>query len=184
MTTKDSQTIEGGPLKRVRPAPAEPRPIDAEPDGWPGLPSQPPVRRACAMTQATGRPCRARPLHGRLYCLLHDPKEAEKVAEARRLGGIRRRHESTLGLTYDVGDLDTGADIRRLLQIVVVDALSLEPGVGRLRILLAAADAASKLLETSELIAHVAVLETVARREKATPPAGRIDGSLLDELDR
>jgi hypothetical protein len=115
---------------------------------------------------------------------LHDPEEAEKVAEARRLGGIRRRHEGTLGLTYDVGGLDTVEDIRRLLQIVVVDALSLEIGVGRLRILLAVADAASKLVERSELIARVEAIEAGVQREKATPPPRRNDGSLLDELDQ
>jgi hypothetical protein len=120
-------------------------------------------RRYCAATKADGQPCRAAPLRDAAYCFLHDPDRAEDAAKARQAGGIRRRREGTLGVAYDLQGLDNVAGIRRLLEIVVADALGLDAGVGRSRILIAAATAATKLLDTGEHEARLEALEGAIR---------------------
>jgi hypothetical protein len=54
------------------------------------------IRRACAYAKADGQPCRMAPLHERPYCFAHDPERAEEAAEARRLGGLRRKGNQQL----------------------------------------------------------------------------------------
>jgi hypothetical protein len=106
-----------------------------------------------------GQACRAGPQRDRAYCFSHDPERADDAAEARRLGGLRRRKEGTIAVAYDLPGLDSVAGIRRLLDIVVTDGLGLENGIARLRILIATATAAAKLLETGELEDRIAALE-------------------------
>jgi len=120
-------------------------------------------RRFCAATKANGQPCRAAPLRDAAYCFLHDPDRAEDAAKARQAGGIRRRREGTLGVVYDLQGLETVAGIRRVLEIVLDDALGLDPGVGRSRILIAVVNAATKLLDTGEHDARLEALEGVMR---------------------
>jgi len=99
------------------------------------------------------------PLHDRPYCFSHDPERAADAAEARRIGGLRRKKEGTIAVAYDLPGLDSVAGIRRLLDIVVTDGISLENGVARLRVLISTAVAAAKLLETGELETRIATLE-------------------------
>jgi hypothetical protein len=99
------------------------------------------------------------PLHDRPYCFSHDPDRAAEAAEARRLGGLRRRKEGTIAVAYDLPGLDSVAGIRRLLEIVVTDGVGLENGVARLRVLIATAGAATNLLKVGELEDRVAHLE-------------------------
>jgi len=99
------------------------------------------------------------PLHDRPYCFSHDPERAEEAAEARRIGGLRRKKERTIAVAYDLPGLDTVVGIRRLLEIVVTDGIGLENGVARLRVLISTAVAAAKLLETGELEDRIATLE-------------------------
>ena len=136
-------------------------------------------RRYCAATKADGQPCRAAPLRDAAYCFLHDPDRAEDAAKARQAGGIRRRREGTLGVAYDLGGLDNVAGIRRLLEIVVADALGHDAGVGRSRILIAAATAATKLLDTGEHDARLEALEGAIRLlQRQGLPKGLDDGLL------
>ncbi len=114
--------------------------------------------------KADGEPCRMPPLVDRPYCYSHDPDRAEDAAEARRLGGLRRRKEGTISVAYDLPGLDSVAGIRRLLDIVVTDGVGMENGIARLRVLISAATAATKLLETGELEERIAALEAAARR--------------------
>jgi len=81
------------------------------------------ARRHCAFVMPDGRSCRAGPQRERPYCFAHDPERAEGAAEARRLGGLRRRKEGTLAIAYDLPGLDSVEGIRRLLEIVVTDGL-------------------------------------------------------------
>lgn len=113
----------------------------------------------CSFVMADGRTCRAGPQRERPYCFLHDPERAEDAAEARRLGGLRRRKEGTIAVAYGLDGLDTVGGIRRVLDIAVADALGLENGIARLRVLIAAAGAATRLLETADLEARLAALE-------------------------
>jgi hypothetical protein len=89
-----------------------------------------------------------------------------------------------LELAFDLGDLGTFEGLRRLLEIAVADGLALEPGVGRLRVILAATEQARRLLETADLAARVEMLEAVARREQPAPPTTKYPEGLLLESDR
>lgn len=106
-----------------------------------------------------GRACRAGPQRERPFCFLHDPERAADATEARRLGGLRRRKEGTISVAYDLDGLDTVGGIRRVLDITVADALGLENGIARLRVLIAAAAAATRLLEAAELESRLVALE-------------------------
>jgi len=126
------------------------------------------VSVTCAGQTPDGRRCRSWPIRGEAYCLWHSPDREEEAAEARRLGGIRRRREKAVSGAYDLTGLDSVAAIRRVLEIATLDSLGLENSLGRSRTLIAAAVAAAKLLETGELEARVAALEAV-RPEPGEP---------------
>jgi hypothetical protein len=106
-----------------------------------------------------GRLCRAGPQRERPYCFAHDPERATDAAEARRLGGLRRRKEGTIAVAYDLPGLDSVDGIRRLLEIVSTDGLGMENGVPRLRALISTAVAATNLLKVGEIEERLAALE-------------------------
>jgi hypothetical protein len=81
---------------------------------------------------------------------MHDPAHADEVAEGRRLGGQRRRREAAVTGAYDFEGLSTVAQIRRLVEVAVVDTLALENSVARARTLAYLAQTAAKLLEAGE----------------------------------
>ena len=117
------------------------------------------TRRCKALNQAR-QPCGQAPLKAAEYCLWHSPEHVAEAAEARRLGGLRRRREKTVGVVYEVGDLNSVADIQRLVKIAVVDTLSLENSIARSRALAYLAQTALKVLEAGELEDRVERLET------------------------
>jgi len=119
------------------------------------------IRRRCAYAKADGQPCRAGPQRDRPYCFAHDPERAADAAEARRLGGLRRRKEGTIAVAYDLPGLDTVVGIRRLLDIVVTDGVGLENGIARLRVLISASAAATNLLKVGEFEERLTALESV-----------------------
>jgi hypothetical protein len=125
------------------------------------------IAKGCAYAKADGQPCRMAPLHDRPYCFSHDPERAAEAAEARRLGGLRRRKESTVAVAYDLPGLDSVAGIRRVLDIVVADTVGQEHGIARQRVLIAAATAATNLLKVGELDERLAHLEAVRTRQDA-----------------
>ncbi len=124
------------------------------------------ARRHCTFQKADRQHCQAPPLRDSDYCLMHSPEHAAEVAEARRLGGLRRRREATVSGAYDIGDLNTVADVRRLIQIAVLDTLSLENSVPRSRTLAYLAMAALKTLEVGEMEGRLATLEAVVLSSK------------------
>ena len=65
------------------------------------------------MVADVGRP----PIRGEEYCLFHSPEREEDAAEARRLGGLRRRREKTVIGACHFEGLDSVAAIRRILEI-------------------------------------------------------------------
>lgn len=117
------------------------------------------ARRLCAFVMPNGRNCHAGPQRDQPYCFSHDPERAQDAAEARRLGGLRRRKEGTVAVAYDLPGLDSVAGIRRLLDIVVTDGLGLDNGIARLRILISTAATAMNLLTVGELEERIAALE-------------------------
>lgn len=137
------------------------------------------VGRSCSAIAADGRRCRASPMREQPFCFWHSPDREEDAAEARRLGGLRRRREKTLAGAYDLAGLDSVGAIRRVLEIATLDALGLENSIARARVLISAALAAAKLLEVGELEARLASLESAV--EAKTVP---IVGSGVGVLDQ
>jgi hypothetical protein len=90
---------------------------------------------------------------------MHSPDHTAEAAEARKLGGLRRRREKTVSAAYDFEGLGSTTSIGRIIEIATLDALGLENSIARCRVLIAAALAASRLLEVGELEARLAALE-------------------------
>jgi hypothetical protein len=125
--------------------------------------------RRCAAPKDDGQPCQMAPLRDGPYCFSHDPERADDAAEARRLGGLRRRKEGTIAVAYDLPGLDSVAGIRRLLDIVVTDGVGLENGIARLRILISTAVAAMNLLKAGELEDRLAAVEAAIAHRAPEP---------------
>ena len=115
--------------------------------------------RVCQAVKEDGSRCEAPPLVDEDFCFWHSPKHSEEVAEAGRLGGLRRRREKTVAAAYDLEGLDTVSQVRRLLQIAVMDTLGLENSIARSRVLAYLAQVALKTLEAGALQERLAALE-------------------------
>lgn len=115
--------------------------------------------RTCQAVTKLGEPCRQPPLRDEDLCFWHSPTHAGEAADARRLGGLRRRREKTLQGAYEYEGLDSTPQLRRILDIVVADGLGLESSVARGRLLIAAVLAATRLLEVGELEARLSIIE-------------------------
>ena len=129
--------------------------------------------RPCSFRKPSGQGCLATPMTDQEYCFWHSPEHVEEAAEARRLGGLRRRREVTVAGAYGFDGLETVGDIRRILMIVAVDTLGLDNTFHRSRVLIALVAAAAKLLETGEMEQRLAALE--AAHEQKTPPESVFD---------
>jgi hypothetical protein len=128
-------------------------------------------RSTCSFRKPDGQLCRAAPLIDQEYCFWHSPEHAEEAAEARRLGGFRKRREAAVIGAYNLEGLETVAGLRRLLEIAVVDTLGLDNSVSRSRTLTYQVMVAAKLLETGEMEQRIALLEAAVNghRTPATP---------------
>ena len=122
--------------------------------------------------------CRAAPVKDGDHCFWHSPEYAEDVAEARRLGGLRRRREVAVSGAYEVNGLETVGDLRRLLVITSLDTLGLENSIARARTLGYLVGVAGKLLETGELEERLAALE--AAHGQKTLPESVFDAEPVD----
>jgi hypothetical protein len=109
------------------------------------------ANRACSAITTGGHACAAPPIRDGRFCVAHDPDYADVMAQARSLGGQRRRKEAAVIGAYDFEGLRTVVQIRRLVEVAVIDTLSLENSVARSRTLAYLAQTATKLLEVGEL---------------------------------
>ena len=100
---------------------------------------------------------------------MHSPEYAEEIAEARRLGGLRRRREVAVSGAYEFNGLETVADLRRLLLIAALDALGLENSIARSRTLGYLVGVAGKLLEIGEFEQRLTTLEGAMRGQNTLP---------------
>ena len=100
---------------------------------------------------------------------MHSPEYAEEIAEARRLGGLRRRREVTVAGAYEFNGLETVVELRRLLQIAALDTLGLENSIARARTVGYLVGVAGKLLESGELEQRLAALEAAINGQKTLP---------------
>ncbi len=123
--------------------------------------------RTCkAETQDGGR-CGANPQRDSDLCYWHDPENAKEMAEARRLGGLRRRREKTVSGAYDIEGLETVGQVRRLVEVAVMDTLQLENSIARSRALAYLAQVALKMLEVGELEERLKALEMTVGPKKS-----------------
>ena len=100
------------------------------------------------------------------FCFWHTPEREEEAAEARRLGGLRRRKKRTLAALYELRRpaLDRGPS-SALLEIALFETLGLENSIARSRVLIAAVVAAApSSWRLGELDERLAALEAVHRR--------------------
>ena len=130
------------------------------------------IVRTCSHRREDGRPCGAAPLREGDYCLWHDPEHADEVAEARRLGGQRRRRERVVAGAFEFNGLASTADLRRLLEIAAIDLLGLENSIARSRAIASLVSAGARLLETGEFEQRLAALEGVLQ-QRPKPTNGR-----------
>ena len=72
---------------------------------------------------------------------------------------MRRRREGTLATAYEVSDLASIDDLRRIVQIAVMDTLGLENSISRNRTLGSLVQVGLALLEKGELAARLESLE-------------------------
>ena len=128
------------------------------------------VGRGCTFEMPDGRRCRATPLRDSPFCFVHAPEKEEEAAEARHLGGLRRRREKTLAGAYHFAGLGSIEAIRRIVEIAILDAFGLENSIARARVLISGALAAAKLLETGELADRIAALEAALAQDRTIPP--------------
>ncbi len=91
------------------------------------------------------------------------------MAEARRLGGLRRRREVAVAGAYEFDGLETVVGLRRLLVIAALDTLGLENSIARARTLIYLVGVAGKLLETGEMEERLAYLENAFQDQKVLP---------------
>lgn len=121
-------------------------------------------KKGCDGINAGGAPCGATPMRDSRYCFFHSPETQQEAKEARRLGGQRRKREGTVTGAYEVDGIATVAEVLRVLEIAVIDTLSLENSVSRNRTLGALAQTALKTIEVGELESRLEQLESVLQR--------------------
>lgn len=124
------------------------------------------VRRCDAIAQS-GQPCGTAPLREESYCLWHHPDYAEEAAEARRQGGLRRKREGSLQGEYGFEGLETVPQIRRVLELAVMEALALDNSIARVRALGSLAQIALRALDVGELEERLRTLEAAQQRRGA-----------------
>jgi hypothetical protein len=117
--------------------------------------------RTCKARNEKGAPCRQAALLEGDFCFWHSPDHAQEAAEARRLGGLRRRREKAVAGPYEFGGLGSVEQVRRLLEIAALDTLGLENSIARSRTLAYLAQVSLKLLEVGELEERVRALESL-----------------------
>ena len=133
------------------------------------------TRRRCSAMTTAGRPCAATPLLDEPFCLWHSVLHAQDAADARRLGGLRRRREKAVAGAYELNGLDTPEGLRRVLEISALDTLSLDNSVARSRTLIAVVVAGARLLETGELDVRITALEAAHRSQTHESPEPLLD---------
>ena len=124
-------------------------------------------RLACQALTQNGRPCRAPALREGSQCFWHAPESGEAAAEARRLGGLRRRREGTIGGAYALEGFRTDADLQRVLELALTDTLELENSIARARALAHLVSVGVRVKETAEFEARLRALEVGVGREAA-----------------
>ena len=137
-------------------------------------------RRSCSTFNSRGTPCRANPLRESDDCLMHDPEHAEEVAEARKLGGLRKRREVAVIGAYGLDGLDTLEFLQRVLAIALLDTLGMDNSLNRSRTLGYLVGIGTKLRQEGETEERLRALEAAVQGQR-TPAASVFDREPDDE---
>jgi len=124
------------------------------------------LKRSCEATAASGRGCEAAPLREGNYCFWHSPEHAQEAADSRRLGGLRRRREATVGGAYEFDGLGGIELARRLLSVVITDTLSLDNSIQRSRVLVQIVTALLRVTEVTEQERRLEELEIALSKRR------------------
>ena len=111
--------------------------------------------RACQSLNQKGFRCRQAPLRDAECCFWHDPDTAEAATEARALGGRRARQEGAVAAIYGLDGVTTMADLARVLEVGILDALALENSNARGHTIARLLQVGSRIIEGSEMAQQV-----------------------------
>ncbi len=128
-------------------------------------------RPVCEHRHPSGEPCGAPPIRGEEYCFWHHPEYAAEAAEAQRLGGLRSRREKTVTGAYELGEINSIAGLRRVLEIAILDCLGLDNGIARARTLGYLVGIRLKACEMGDLEMRVKELEAAVKSRPELPPS-------------
>ena len=104
------------------------------------------------------------------FCFWHHPDHRADAADARRLGGLRRRREKTLEGAYDLHEDFRSVDgLLRFVESGAIDLLGLDSSVARSNAMFRGALVAAKLLEVGDLAQRIANLEAVLKYRSPEP---------------
>jgi hypothetical protein len=92
-----------------------------------------------------------------VFCLSHDPAMSERLAVSRQLGGVRRRRRPPP--PPDAVSLRTVDDAFAMLESAGMDVERLDNGANKVRLKVSIAEAAARMIETSELAKRLEALE-------------------------
>jgi hypothetical protein len=107
------------------------------------------------------------PLLDSQYCWAHSPEHAQEAQEARRLGGIRRKREFTLLGAYEFEGVGSIDGLQRILEIAMLDTLSMENSLPRNRTLAYLTQVALKALEVGNVEERLASLEQAVHGQRS-----------------
>jgi hypothetical protein len=130
-------------------------------------------RAHCTAPNSRSERCGAYPIAGGELCFAHDPAYATEAAEARRLGGQRRRKERVVAGAYELGEVATPEGLKRLLSIAATDLLQLDNTVPRNRALIHLVHVGTRLLETDDLNERLEALESAVGARLTSIRGGR-----------
>ena len=136
--------------------------------------------RGCTYLMPDGRPCGATRRRAVPFCWVHDPDASEEATESRRLGGLRRRRERTLAVTYDLTGVSTPAELTRVVEIATHDTLAERSSLARARTLLLAVRTGLQVRFETVIEARLRAVEEAQARRRRTPST---DG-LVDDAER
>jgi hypothetical protein len=124
------------------------------------------ARRRCLGVTKRGA-CHMPPLTASDFCFNHDPARAPERAEARKRGGRGRKRVSRLDVP-DVLELRRVEEIQELVERAAMDALQLDNGVQRSRVLGYLSGLALQALSVGSIEERLTALEAAARQQRAS----------------
>ncbi len=117
----------------------------------------------CAATKDDGSPCQAQALKQGAYCFTHAPESGAARAQARKLGGQRRRVGHAGDVSRIPPEVRSVVDVMRVLDYDLAETLILENSEKRGRLLVTLCAAYIDAMRVGEWEGRVAALEAVLR---------------------